>query len=119
VLETLFLAEDVRSQAEIDEAVEAVDVKEPELELARQLIDSLVGEWQPEDLKSEYRQDLRKLLEAKLAGEEIAKPEPVTEAPVVDLMEALKKSVAASKKRDGAKPAARKKTAPRKRAAAK
>jgi len=120
VLETLFLAEDVRSQAEIDEAVEAVDVKEPELELARQLIDSLVGDWEPEALQSEYRQNLRKLLEAKLAGEEIAMPEPVADAPVVDLMEALKKSVAASKKRDGAKPAAeRKKAAPRKRAAAK
>jgi DNA end-binding protein Ku len=122
VLETLFLAEDVRSQAEIDEAVEAVDVKEPELELARQLIDSLVGEWEPAALESEYRQDLRKLLEAKLAGEEIAKPEPVAEdAPVVDLMEALRKSVAASKTRsgDGAKPAARKNAAPRKRAAAK
>jgi DNA end-binding protein Ku len=120
VLETLFLAEDVRSQAEIDEAVEAIDVKEPELELARQLIDSLVGEWEPTDLQSEYRQNLRELLEAKLAGEEIATPEPVTEAPVVDLMEALKKSVAASKSRsgDGAKPAARKKAAPRKRAAA-
>jgi DNA end-binding protein Ku len=121
VLETLFLAEDVRSQAEIDEAVEAVDVKEPELELARQLIDSLVGEWEPGELESEYRQDLRDLLEAKLAGEEIAKPEPIADAPVVDLMEALKKSVAASKSRsgDGAKPAARKKAAPRKRAAAK
>ena len=111
-------AEDVRSQAEIDEAVEAVDVKDPELELARQLIDSLVGDWEPEALQSEYRQDLRKLLEAKLAGEEIAVPEPVADAPVVDLMEALKKSVAASQKRDGAKPAARKKAAPRKRAAA-
>ena len=119
VLETLFLAEDVRSQAEIDEAVEAVEVKEPELELARQLIDSLVGEWEPESLHSEYRQDLRKLLEAKLAGEEIATPEPVVDAPVVDLMEALKKSVAASKKGDGAKPAARKKTPSRRRAAAK
>ena len=120
VLETLFLAEDVRSQAEIDEAVEAVDVKEQELELARQLIDSLVGDWEPEALQSEYRQNLRKLLEAKLAGEEIAEPEPVADAPVVDLMEALKKSVAASKKGDGAKPAAaRKKAAPRKRAAAK
>jgi len=119
VLETLFLAEDVRSQAEIDEAVEAVEVKEPELELARQLIDSLVGDWEPESLHSEYRQDLRKLLEAKLAGEEIATPEPVTDAPVVDLMEALKKSVAASKKRDGAKPAAGKKTPSRRRAAAK
>jgi DNA end-binding protein Ku len=121
VLETLFLAEDVRSQAEIDEAVEAIDVKEPELELARQLIDSLVGEWEPSELHSEYRQELREMLEAKLAGEEIAKPEPVTEAPVVDLMEALRKSVAASKGRsvagDGAKPAA-KKSAPRKRAAA-
>ncbi len=119
VLETLFLAEDVRSQAEIDEAVEAVDVQEPELELARQLIDSLVGEWEPEDLHSEYRQNLRTLLEAKLAGEEIAMPEPVADAPVIDLMEALKKSVAASKERDGDKPAARKKTSSRKRAAAK
>jgi DNA end-binding protein Ku len=119
VLETLFLAEDVRSQAEIDEAVEAVDVKDPELELARQLIDSLVGDWEPEALQSEYRQDLRKLLEAKLAGEEIAVPEPVADAPVIDLMDALKKSVAASQKRDGAKAATRKKAAPRKRAAAK
>jgi DNA end-binding protein Ku len=118
VLETLFLAEDVRSQAEIDEAVEGIGVSEPELDLARQLIDSLVGEWEPDDLHSEYRENLREMLEAKLAGEEIALPEPVTEAPVVDLMEALKKSVAASKSSedDGAKPA--KKAAPRKRAAA-
>ena len=122
VLETLFLSEDVRSQAEIDEAVEAIEVKDPELDLARQLIDSLVGEWEPSELHSEYRQNLREMLEAKLAGEEIEVPEPVPEAPVVDLMDALRKSVAASKSRsaagDGAKPA-RKKSAPRKRAAAK
>jgi len=117
VLETLFLAEDVRSQAEIDEAVEAIDVNEPELDLARQLIDSLVGTWEPDELHSEYRQNLRELLEAKLKGEEIAVPEPVEEVEVVDLMEALKQSVAASQK-DRAKPAARKKAAPKKRAAA-
>ena len=120
VLETLFLAEDVRSQAEIDEAVEAVEVKEPELELARQLIDSLVGEWEPSELQSEYRASLREMLEAKLAGEEIARPEPVAEAPVVDLMEALKKSVAASKSRSSARDgdSAGKKATPKKRAAA-
>jgi DNA end-binding protein Ku len=120
VLETLFLAEDVRSQAEIDEAVEAVDVKEPELELARQLIDSLVGEWEPAELHSEYRASLREMLEAKLKGEDIAKPEPVADAPVVDLMEALKKSVAASKSRTAAGNGSseRKKPAPKKRAAA-
>jgi DNA end-binding protein Ku len=118
VLETLFLAEDVRSQAEIDEAVEETEVDEPELQLARQLIDGLVGEFEPEALHSEYRDNLRQLLEAKLKGEEISVPEPVEEAPVVDLMEALKKSVAATKSRsgDGAKPA--KKAAPRRRAAA-
>jgi DNA end-binding protein Ku len=124
VLETLFLAEDVRSQAEIDEAVEGIAVSEPELELARQLIDSLMGEWEPGELHSEYRQNLREMLEAKLAGEEIAQPEPVAEAPVVDLMEALRKSVAASKSRSGsgdgakAKGSGAEKPATRKRAAA-
>jgi DNA end-binding protein Ku len=122
VLETLFLAEDVRSQAEIDEAVEETQVQEGELDLARQLIDGLVGDFDPTEFQSEYRRDLRELLEAKLKGEEISKPEPVPEAPVVDLMEALKRSVAATKERtgsgDGAKPAARKKAAPKRRAAA-
>jgi len=90
--------------------------------LARQLIDGLVGAFDPTEFQSEYRRDLRRLLEAKLKGEEIAKPEPVPEAPVVDLMEALKRSVAATKQRsgssDGAEPAARKKAAPKRRAAA-
>jgi DNA end-binding protein Ku len=94
-LETLFLAEDVRSQAEIEEAVQEVEVKDAELELARQVIASLVADFDPEELVSDYRRDLRVLLEAKLAGEEIAAPEPVEEkAPVVDLMEALRASVA-------------------------
>ncbi len=119
VLETLFLAEDVRSQAEIDEAVGETDVQDAELQLARQLIDGLVGEFEPEELRSEYRQNLRDLLEAKLKGEEIAKPEPVAEAPVVDLMDALRKSVAATKSRSASEDGkAAKKAAPRKRAAA-
>jgi DNA end-binding protein Ku len=97
-LETLFLAEDVYSQAEISEAVEDTDVKDSELELARQVIDSLAGDFEPSELASDYRRDLRAMLEAKLRGEEIAVPEPVEEAPVIDLMEALKASVAAAKK---------------------
>ena len=94
-LETLFLAEDVRSQAEIEEAVEEIDVKDAELELARQVIGSLEADFDPQELVSDYRRDLKALLEAKLAGEEIKAPEPVEEkAPVIDLMEALKASVA-------------------------
>jgi DNA end-binding protein Ku len=103
-LETLFLAEDVRSQAEIEEAVEEIDVKEAELELARQVIGSLASEFDPQELVSEYRRDLKVLLEAKLAGEEIAAPEPVEEkAPVVDLMEALRASVAEAQEKKPAK----------------
>ena len=106
-LETLFLAEDVHSQAEISEAVENTSVKKSELELARQVIDTLAGEFDPSELASEYRRDLRALLEAKLSGEELAVPEPVAVAPVIDLMEALKASVAAAKKTTAAeKPAA-------------
>jgi DNA end-binding protein Ku len=117
VLETLFLAEDVYSQAEIEESVGDMEVKEPELELARQVIGSLVAEFDPKELRSEYRSKLRALLEAKLEGKEVARPEPVPEAPVVDLMEALKRSVAEAK---GKKPAGgAKKSTARSRARAK
>jgi DNA end-binding protein Ku len=115
-LETLFLAEDVYSQVEIAEAVAEVEVKGPELDLARQVIDSLVAAFEPKELTSEYRRDLRAMLEAKLAGEEIKQPEPVAETPVVDLMDALRQSVAEAQKR---KPAAKKAASgPRRRAAA-
>jgi DNA end-binding protein Ku len=106
-LETLFLAEDVYSQAEIDEAVSEVGVQDPELGLARQVIESLVGDFDPGELTSDYRRDLRALLEAKLAGEEIRRPEPVPETPVIDLMEALKKSVAEAQKQKAATPASK------------
>jgi DNA end-binding protein Ku len=108
-LETLFLAEDVRSQAEIEEAVEEIDVKDAELELARQVIGSLAADFEPQELVSEYRRDLKALLEAKLAGEEIAAPEPEEEvAPVVDLMEALRASVAEAQGKKPRKAAAKK-----------
>ena len=105
-LETLFFADDVREKNEIEEAVEATAVKKPELQLAEQVIESLVGEWNIEDFENEYRRDLRAMLEAKLAGEEITRPEPVTETTVVDLMEALRRSVADAqdRKSGGAKP---------------
>ncbi|HEY1368767.1 MAG TPA: Ku protein [Gaiellaceae bacterium] len=109
-LETLFFGEDVRSKAEIEEAVAETDVKDPELDLARQVIASLTGEFDPNEFENEYRHELRTMLEAKLAGEEIAKPEPVPEAPVVDLMEALRRSVAdVQEKKSTAKPAASRK----------
>ena len=113
-LETLYYAEDIRAREEIDEAVAETEVQDAELEMARQLVASLVGEFEPEDFENEYRGALKAMLEAKLAGEEIVAPEQPAAAPVVDLMEALKESVAQaqrSKKVPEKKPAARKKRA--------
>jgi DNA end-binding protein Ku len=120
-LETLFLSADVYSQAEIEEAVEETGVKGPELALARQVIESLSGDFDAAELQSDYRRDLRALLEAKLAGEEIAAPAVVEEeAPIVDLMEALRRSVeeAQGAKKPAAKRPASKKSAAKKKAAA-
>jgi len=125
-LETMYLAEDVYSQVEIDESVAEADVKDDEVALARQILDSMVTDFQPgEQLTSDYRQDLRVLLEAKLKGTEISRPEPVEEEPpAVDLMEALRRSVEEARKRkeptaDGKKASAKKPAASRKRPKAK
>jgi DNA end-binding protein Ku len=122
-LETLFLSADVYSQAEIEEVVDETQVKDPELALARQVISSLAGDFDPTDLHSEYRGNLRAMLEAKLAGEELTLPEPASEdAPVIDLMEALRRSVEEAKgkskgapaKKKSARPPAKARTAARK-----
>jgi DNA end-binding protein Ku len=101
-LETLFFAEDIRSRAEVEEAVDETTIQDPELDMARQLVDSLVGDFEPEEFENDYRRELRAMLEAKLAGEEIKRPEPVAAAPVIDLMDALKQSVAQAQKSKGA-----------------
>jgi DNA end-binding protein Ku len=117
-LETLFVHEDVKDHAEIDEAVSTSDVREPELELAKQIIASLAAPFDPQELRSEYRESLRELLEAKAAGQEIEAPTEPEETPVVDLMEALRASVAAASAKKPKAEAGKKKAAPRKRAAA-
>jgi len=121
-LETLYFAEDIRPRAEIEEAMEESEVSKAELDMAVQLVESMKGEFEAEDYRNDYRDTLRAMLEAKLAGEEIAVPEPAEPAQVIDLMEALKASVAQARKD---KPAAakakakpKKAAAPKKRAAA-
>jgi DNA end-binding protein Ku len=117
-LETLFYAEDVRTSAEIRSSVEATEVKPVELDLARQVIASLAGEFDPTEFENEYRRELRAMLDAKLAGETITAPEPVAEAPIADLLEALKRSVAEAKEKGGAPEKAKAKAPTRSRARA-
>jgi DNA end-binding protein Ku len=120
VLETMFWPDEIR-QADFGGVNVDMDVRDQELTMARQLIDSLTGEWAPEQYRDAYRDALVQIVEAKMNGEEIEVVEPEPAAKVVDLMEALKASVAAAKEGGGKakKPAAKKKSAAKKPAAKK
>jgi DNA end-binding protein Ku len=104
VLETMFWPDEIR-EAEFGDVDVDVDVRPQELQMARQLIENLTSDWAPDQYTDDYRDALLKIVEAKISGEEIeiAAPEPA--AKVVDLMEALKASVAAAKKEVAEAPA--------------
>jgi DNA end-binding protein Ku len=68
-------------------------VKPEEMKLAKQVIATFDAELNLKDYKDEYKEGLRKIIDAKIAGEEIVAPEVAEPARVVDLMEALKRSL--------------------------
>ena len=101
---TLLFADEVVDPARLEEipAAEDVDTNDRELAIAKQLVESLAAEWEPEKYHDEYRERVLELIERKAAGEEIA-VQPVQEeaAPVPDLMSALKASLDAVRERTG------------------
>jgi DNA end-binding protein Ku len=100
VLETMHWPDEIRAP-EFEELEKDVDVRDNEVKMARQLIQQLSGEWRPEEFEDEYRVRLQQLAEQKVEGQEITVAEEPSEEPgqVVDLMEALKASVAEAKKK--------------------
>jgi DNA end-binding protein Ku len=118
VLETMFWPDEVR-QADFGGVDVSTEVRDQELTMARQLIDSLTGEWAPQQFHDAYRDALLQIVEAKLNGQEIEVIEPAPAATVVDLMEALKASVAAAKKGGEDEEPAAKSSAAKKKASAK
>jgi len=100
VLETMYWPDEIRA-ADFGGVDVDVKVRAQELEMARQLIENLTAGWDPEEFTDEYREALLRIVEAKISGEEIEVVEAEPTAKVVDLMEALKASVAAAKKQTG------------------
>ena len=120
VLETMYWPDEIR-EADFGGVDVNAEVRDQELGMARQLIDSLTSDWAPEQYSDAYREALISIVEAKLNGQEIEVVEAEPAAKVVVLMEALKASVASAKKGadEGAKPAAKKKSSAKKPAAKK
>jgi DNA end-binding protein Ku len=94
MLHTMYYAEEVK-KVEGFGAPEGVELKDAEVKVAHQLIEALAGEWDPEKYKDNFQENLKQLIETKLEGGEVAAVEkPKKLAPVVDLMAALKQSLA-------------------------
>ena len=94
VLHTLYYPEEIRAVAEFDNQPE-MEVQKAEIELAEQFMKQLTAEFQPEKLKDEYESRVEQLIESKQGEAPAPEKQPKKKmAPVIDLMEALKKSMA-------------------------
>jgi DNA end-binding protein Ku len=94
-LHTMFYSNEIRAAEAVPS--DKIELKDQEKKLADQLIQSLAAPWQPEKYRDEYQQNLRGMIEAKLKGQEVTEVAQPHMAPVIDLMEALKKSLAEKK----------------------
>jgi DNA end-binding protein Ku len=81
-------------------------VKDQEKKLAQQLIESLAAPFDPQKYRDEYQENLRAMISAKLKGQQVTEVAQPHLAPVIDLMEALKKSLAEKQVPAAAAPAA-------------
>jgi len=113
VLETMYWPDEIR-EADFGGVDVSAKVRPNELEMAQTLIENLTADWNPTDFKDEYREALLRIVEAKINGEEIEIVEAEPTAKVVDLMDALKASVAAAKKESKEEAQPKKKAASKK-----
>lgn len=95
-LHTMYYEDELRKTESF--RTDASGVKDKELAMATMLIESMAGPFEPQKYHDTYRQNLRSMIDAKIAGREIVAPQEVQPTKVIDIMDALKASLAALKK---------------------
>ena len=95
VLETMYYADEVRQPEEVPRP----QVRKAEVEMAKTLVESLSADWDPKRYHDRYRGELLDLLRKKATGAPLPEPAEEEQGEVVDLMEALRQSVEATKRR--------------------
>jgi DNA end-binding protein Ku len=115
-METMLFADEVVPPERLDDVLPGeVEAGERELKMAKQLVESLSGPFEPEKYADSYRQAVLDLIEQKAEGKAIAVQPSEEPQPVPDLMSALEASIAEAKQRSKPKkPAASKKKKPAK-----
>jgi DNA end-binding protein Ku len=109
-MSTMHFADEIAKRSEIEGLPRRVKPDTKALQMAKQLIEGLSGEWDPARYHDTYTEALRKRIAAKNAGKEVVETAEKPAGRVLDLMAALEASVEASKKRRGPRKAARKVT---------
>jgi DNA end-binding protein Ku len=103
LMNTLNWPDEIRSTEGLKGLDGDVKINPKELEMAKALIESLADTFDPSRYKDEYREAVMQVVQAKIDGEVIEAPAAPQTAKVMDLMEALRASVAAAKKSRGAR----------------
>ena len=106
VLETMYYADEIRQPEAVDGSAQ---VRKPEVEMAKSLVENLSSEFDPEKYDDTYRKELLDLIKAKAKGRDLPEPKEEDEGEVIDLMAALRESVEqTTKQRKKTKRAAKK-----------
>ena len=99
LLETMFFADEIRDPGELESLPRKATVRGKELNMATSLIESMSGPWNPKDYRDTYTAKVQKLVRDKKKGKAIvAEAEPPEPTGVVDLMDALRRSVEKARK---------------------
>src|SRR4026209_1526111 len=105
VMYTMRRANEIRSMSAIDELEGVPDkVKPDEIKLAKQVISNFEGELDLQEYRDAYQEELQRIIDAKIAGEEVVATEEQAPPKVVNLMDALRQSldrVSTTKKKPG------------------
>lgn len=96
-------ADDIKPEKEYFKDIDSAKVDKDMLEIAMRLVKQKSGHFEPKEYKDRYEQRMRDLIQAKLKGVELEPLEEVEEPKVVDLMEALKRSLEGDGKRTARK----------------
>jgi DNA end-binding protein Ku len=108
VLNTMLWPDEIRA-ASFDFLDEDISPRAQELAMASSLIESMAGDFKPEEFTDDYRAALQQVIDAKISGKEVVAPPEVEETPsgAIDLMAALRASVERAKaaRESGAAPA--------------
>ena len=98
ILSTLYWPDEIRSVADLDVPDEEIEIKAGERVMAEQLIAAMTGDFDPSAYRDEYRGALMRIIESKVAGQELTAEAPSEDSgKIIDLMAALEASVSAAK----------------------